>query len=249
MRTEIVINPKYQYLSPFVHSVRERFEKEGETIYKARNEIKVFEVDGELINVKRFQVPHLINRIAYTFIRPSKAKRSYQYGFILHEKGVYTPEPIATITIYRRGVLYYSYFISKQLDTYQAMYDILQRPAVEIQPFIKDLAQFAVYLHESGIFHKDFSPGNVLYEKQDDGYRFCLVDINRMEFGSPVSVQKGCSNFARLWGKEDVFVLLAKEYAKGRGANEEECVQWVLKQRKLFWKQFALKHDIPFEFE
>ncbi|MDL2256071.1 lipopolysaccharide kinase InaA family protein [Parabacteroides sp. OttesenSCG-928-K15] len=245
-KTEITINPKYQHLSSFVHTIHERFAQEGETIYKARNEIKIFDVDGELINVKRFQVPIFINRIAYTCLRPSKAKRSYQYGFILHEKGICTPEPIATITIYRRGLLYLSYFVSKQMSDYQTLYEVLQKPIAENEAFVKSLARFSAHIHSLNIFHKDYSPGNILYKKAGDEYQFCLVDINRMRFES-VSIRKGCSNFARLWGKEDVFIALAREYARSRQANEKECIQYALYYRRVFWKKFSLKHEMPFE--
>ena len=45
-----VINPAYGRFEDFVRRVPRIFSEEGKTIYKARNEIKVFEVDGVELN-------------------------------------------------------------------------------------------------------------------------------------------------------------------------------------------------------
>ena len=45
-RMKEVINPAYGRFEDFVRRVPRIFSEEGKTIYKARNEIKVFEVDG-----------------------------------------------------------------------------------------------------------------------------------------------------------------------------------------------------------
>lgn len=66
-RMQEVINPAYRRFEDFVRRVPRIFSEEGKTIYKARNEIKVFEVDGVELNVKRYRVPHLINRVIYRF--------------------------------------------------------------------------------------------------------------------------------------------------------------------------------------
>ena len=44
--------------------------------------------------------------------------------------------------------------------------------------------------------HRDYSPGNILFDKIDGEYHFMLVDINRMSFGK-ISIDMGCANFAR----------------------------------------------------
>ncbi|UQT33368.1 hypothetical protein M5E82_18220 [Parabacteroides distasonis] len=52
-----IINPAYGRFEDFVRRVPRIFSEEGKTIYKARNEIKVFEVDGVELNVKRYRIP------------------------------------------------------------------------------------------------------------------------------------------------------------------------------------------------
>jgi len=71
----------------------------GETFWKKRNTIKIFDLGDEKWNVKSFQVPHLINRFAYKYVRKSKARRSFEHAEILLDKGIKTPKPIAYIEI------------------------------------------------------------------------------------------------------------------------------------------------------
>ena len=66
---KIVIHPQYEYLTDFIHRLPTFFEKEGTTIYDGRNRIKVFQVDGLLLNVKRFRKPILINSLIFSFLR------------------------------------------------------------------------------------------------------------------------------------------------------------------------------------
>ncbi len=245
-KTVININPRFAHFTPFVDSITEEFEKGGKTIYQERNIIKVFEVDGTLINVKRFKVPIFINRIAYTFFRPSKATRSFNYAEILFKKGIYTPEPIATILIYRNGLLHQSYFISLQVPYDQDMYQFGTKPLQGNEHIIKAFTIYTAKLHTQEVYHFDYSPGNILFRETSDGIEFCLVDINRMRFG-PVSLEKGCANFARLWGQDDMFHFIAREYALARHADVEQCTKWVFYYRRKFWKRYTKKYAMPFE--
>lgn len=70
---KIIVNPAYEHLRKFVESIPDIFESEGRVIYSGRNLIKVMTVDDGLeINIKRYGVPALVNRIAYSFFVPRK---------------------------------------------------------------------------------------------------------------------------------------------------------------------------------
>lgn len=68
-------------------------------------------------------------------------------------------------------------------------------------------------------------------EKDDEGYHFMIVDINRMNFGI-VSIKKGLYNLRKFWGPKEFMKTLASEYALIRNANPEEAVDYVMKERK-----------------
>ena len=54
----------------FLLDIENHFNTSSNSIHKARNEIKIID---EFV-VKSFKIPHIINKIAYTFFRDSKAK-------------------------------------------------------------------------------------------------------------------------------------------------------------------------------
>ncbi|HJD92657.1 MULTISPECIES: lipopolysaccharide kinase InaA family protein [Bacteroides] len=240
-----LINPKYIHLTSFLEKLPDVFETSGETIYTGRNLIKVFEVEGLTVNVKRYGVPLLINRFAYTFFRKPKGFRAYTYPYILAERGINTPEPIAYMEERSMGLIKYSYFVSIQSPYKSFLYEIGNMEVDEIKEFTKAFALFTSDMHKKDVYHKDYSPGNILCGKKDGEYDFCLVDINRMEFG-PVNVEKGCANFARLWGQPSFFRYLAKVYADDRDADVNECIEWVMHYRKKFWKYYSGKYKVRY---
>ena len=243
---KIVIHPDYEFCADFINRLPDIFHTEGETIYKSRNEIKVFDVNGVKINVKQYKAPIFINRIIYTFFRPTKAYRAYTYAFKLLAKGIETPPPIAYMLFKKTGLIHQCYFISLQSTYTRTMYEFGKGSLSGRETIIRALARYTAKLHDAGIYHKDFSPGNILFQQQDNEVKFSLVDINRMQF-RPVSIKKGCANFVRLWGNQEMFRLIAQEYAKARHAAMEDCIRWLFTYRKRFWKKFARRHGIPFD--
>lgn len=245
---KVLINPLYNHLADFINNIPERFEDQGKVIYSGRNLIKVMTLDGVELNVKRYAVPAFVNKIAYSFFRVPKGKRAFTYPHVLFERGFETPCPIAYVEERKFGLINYSYFISLQSSYSRNFYEFGNADVDQCKDVIVAFARYSAKLHEAGILHRDYSPGNILFEQIDGEYHFSLVDINRMNFGR-VSIRQGCANFARLWGKKSFFELLAKEYAKARHADESFCKEHILACRKKFWKNFAKKHIVKYKLE
>ena len=72
------------------------------------------------------------------------------------------------------------------------------------EDILQALGVYVAELHQAGILHLDLSIGNILFEKDETGIHFCLIDINRMKFQSVDQVM-GCKNFERLRGNADFF--------------------------------------------
>ena len=242
---KIVSNPQLAQFSDFIQSVPVQFDKGGTVIYKDRNEIRVFDVNGSPLNVKRFKTPILFNRLIYTFFRPSKAKRSFQYALKLIEKGIETPQPVAYILIKKWGLLYDSYYISRHADYNRTFYEFGKGGVEGREHILNVFAVFTADLHEKGVLHKDYSPGNILFKEENGAVMFSLVDINRLRLGD-VPVHKGCLNFVRLWGQQPFFEIVVRKYAEIRGADPEACLKSTLRARKKFWKRYARKRGMPF---
>ena len=117
-----------------------------------RNKIKLFEVEGKTINIKSFKIPNLINKIVYNYFRKSKARRSFEYGTTLLEKGIGTPQPIAYFENYDFIGLKDSYYVSEHLDcnlTFRELVEIPNYP--DHSNILKQFTQFCFLLHEKGI--------------------------------------------------------------------------------------------------
>lgn len=239
---KIVINPSFDYLASFVKSIPDFFDREGETIYNERNQLKVFDTGNEKIVVKSFKVPVFFNRIIYTCFRKSKAERSYKHAMELIERQINTPLPVAYIEKQRNGLLTASYYVSIYGEYPGNLQELRYHTLEEKKDLASAFARFTAEIHEKAILPLDYSPGNILYEKIDDEYHFCLIDLNRMRF-MPIDLKNGAYGLRRLWGNEETIAFIAKEYAKLRKFDEKKYEELALHYHRLFWDKYSLKHQ------
>lgn len=209
----------YQFLKSSFESIREIFIDDDHSIHKARNELKIIELAGVKTVVKSFKIPHLINRIVYTFFRRSKAYKSYHNALRLQELAISTPQPIALIEFFSSGLLADSYFISEWFDYDFTIRTPLLEPLEDREAIFTAFAAYTYDLHQKGVWHLDYSPGNILIKRTDSGYQFSIVDINRMTFKTITPIE-GCENFNKLWAFDDELEIMAREYARLSGLDE-----------------------------
>jgi tRNA A-37 threonylcarbamoyl transferase component Bud32 len=220
---KIVINPAYQALDSFITSIPDLFEQEGEMVYNERNQLKHYSIKGYDVIVKRYKIPHIINRIAYTCLRPSKAKRAYEYALKLLQIGVNTPSPIAYIEQYEGGLLTRSYFFSIYEKEFSDIRDLMEGNQHD-EPLVNELSDYIAGFHSKGVLHMDMSPGNILYKKNGKQFEFTLIDINRMQFWPTISTEKRYKSFKRLSNNKTVLTQVAKRYAATAQLDELETV-------------------------
>lgn len=232
---KIVLNPAYESLEAWVKSVPYIFAEQGEVIYDARNQIRIMHgPDGGELCVKRFHTPRFLNRYIYRYIRDSKAKRSFENGLYLLAHGVGTPEPIAYLEEYSWGGLGYSYLITRVSPLKRLHREFTLAYTPQLEETIRPLARFTAHMHDEGILHLDFSPGNILWDRVDGEYRFEVIDINRVVLG-PVSMKAGCRSLRRLCARRAFFDIFAEEYAHARGLDKAQCTYWIHYYRDRFW--------------
>jgi hypothetical protein len=210
MNYKYTINKEFQNLKNLLLNIEESFHKEDSHIHKARNELKVISYNSLELVVKSFKIPNIINKIAYTFFRDSKAKKSYDYSVKI---GNFTPKPVGYIEFYKFLLLYQSYFISEKFDyDFTIREPLLDHKFPDRENIFRAFARFTYELHQAEILHKDYSPGNILIKKEQEDYIFKIVDINRMEFRL-LSTQECLQNFDKLWAKDEDLSIIIQEYA------------------------------------
>lgn len=235
MKTKVVINNKFEFLSDYINQIPTGKANLGNTIYSARNTIYRNSVKGIDLTIKCFRTPSLFNRIVYTYFRDSKAKRSYENAVKLTELSVGTPTPIAYIEIYKSNLIERSFYICSMLDAK----DIRWWDKIENNDILlTHLGNFIACLHSKGIFHKDFSPGNILY---DANFNFYLIDINRMAFNVS-SKNILMQNFKCLHDSPEETARLAEKYAGCfPGTDTGIIIKSALNARKKYKLQQAFK--------
>lgn len=245
---KILINPDYENLRSFAENIEHTFNT-GRLLQKGnRNTLRIFTENGTELVVKQFGRPNILNRIVYSFIRKPKGLRAYEYAFRVNRAGFETPAAVAYVERRCFGIIGTSYFISLRCPYGRRFYEFGDADPDSCRDIVQAFAQYAAELHEAGILHRDFSPGNILFDNIEGQYRFSIVDINRMRFGK-VSVEKGCRNFARLWGQIGFFRILAEEYAEARNADAGQCFELIREARAAFWKRFSKRHRVKYRLE
>lgn len=249
MTVRKLFSPLAADIADEIESIVDNFDNVGKVIYRGHNLIKVVRLsDGTLINIKRYCIPHLINRVIYSFIRKPKGLRAFIYPERLINVGIDTPEPLAYIELRKKLLISHSFLITRQIGLHRDLYEFGDKPIDNDndRKILADLASYTAKMHTNGILHRDFSPGNILFDTTPDGSTvFSVVDINRMSFGK-VSVREGVENMARLWGQPVMFDILADEYARQRGADPVKCRRWLKEARRRFWTRFSQRHKVKY---
>jgi len=218
-------NTKYDILTK---DIQNYFKKSTQTIFKKRNTLKIINYNDETLVVKSFKIPNLINQIAYRYIRDSKAKRSYLNSIKLQKLKINTPEPIGYVE-FGKFTLQESFYISKYFEHNFEIRAVLNDKNFEDRTqILKEFTHFSYELHNKGVYHIDYSPGNVLIKKDTNRYIFAIVDVNRMKF-IEFDNELRFKNLSRFSTSLDDLNFIAKEYAKVSGIDTQFAINTLLK--------------------
>ena len=245
---QILLNPRFMALNEFVQSLPDQFDTlpDAEVLHQGRNVVKMVEREGVRMVVKSYEHLSIVNRLLYGRVRRSKAVRAYRYAKRLLAMGIDTPTPIAVVDIRRRGVLHRSLFMSAYSD-YESAAVINSYPAKTetLQPLMDALAKFIFRLHDAGVLHKDLNITNILYKPTaDGGYKFQLIDINRMDFKSHLSMNERIKNMRRLSCHPTAYAYILEQYASQATTNEQTFQLRGLIARLLFEIRQRIKSDV-----
>ncbi|RUM73547.1 MAG: hypothetical protein DSZ10_03060 [Sulfurovum sp.] len=233
-----VIDSRYTKL---LANIKEYFDQSDTLIWDRRNKIKVIDFFDEKLVVKSFKKPHLINRVAYSFFRDSKAKRSYENSLKID---AFVPKAIGYVEHDQFSLLKESYFVSEYYPCDFTIREVLTRKDfVDKTSILESFARFSYRLHEMGAEHLDYSPGNILIKKYAGEYHFKVIDINRMRFGR-MTPQQRLENFARLWASEEDLGTISRSYASLLEIDPAMAESWALEASKKHKNKVNLKKRI-----
>lgn len=225
-----VVSPRYTETETFIKSLPTLVDKgEGEVVYNGRNKVVRFCHNQKSFVVKRYKQANVIQQIAYTFFRKSKAARAYLFAYEFQRRGIDTPTPVAYMEKRSHGLFSTGYFVSSEAEGTET--SLLLR---DVEDYPCDLAQAVaqqvVLMHSRGILHGDLNLSNFLCKKSDDGYHFTMIDTNRSHFCDGFPSEASClKNMVRLTHRRDLYEDLIRRYAILREWDVETTVTKALR--------------------
>lgn len=239
------MNPCYKTMTAAqLRALLDRFDTSGEVLHEGRNRIRAFRTEsGEELVVKRYKRPNAMQRFIYTFFRKSKARRAYEHALRLRELGFDTPEPIAYGTDRHRGLFAEGWLVTRRSSLRSVAEELRAAPSAGQELFIDAFARYVIRLHEAGVEHRDFNLGNILYARDDAGWHFQLIDINRMRFfGRPLTPRRCMVNLRRLNCPAEPFLKLLHRYAALRDWDIDQTILRGSLFRLLLARRQEIKH-------
>lgn len=242
------ISNNYTRSKSKIHDIIKNFKNEGILIGDGgRNIIKHVSVNGKRLNFKSFKKPNPINRIAYKYLRKSKARRSFEYAHLLISKNFNTPQPIAFVEFDNFFGLTSSYYICEHLDNVLTLREIYANPKFEDrETIIKKYTYLMHQLHESGIEFIDNTSANFLIKKEKNDYMFFIVDLNRMSFHNKISYGKRLRNISKTTNDGNLIKIISAEYARLTNLPEDFCYRKITQYSKIRQFKHKLKNKLKF---
>ncbi len=240
-KREVVINAKYRYLEDFIRSIPDNWETLGETIAKKHNEIKVVSLLGLDINVKSYH-PCFANKFLYVRSCSSEAKQAYYYAHKLQNMSVETPEAIAYVDCYEKGLLKRSFLVSVHLSNYTfTMCNVINQSIQDKELLLRRFTRFTYFsLLRNGVNHLDYSRGNILIKNDGNMHQFSIVDVGRLHLGK-IGLRESLRIFLKLWANEKELAVIADEYAKITNQDSQQITDLLICLDKKHKKKAKLR--------
>ncbi|MBO7605516.1 MAG: hypothetical protein J6S61_03520 [Elusimicrobiaceae bacterium] len=221
----------------FLKNLPEYFDTEGEIVFRGRNLIKAIDLNGYKLNIKKYCIPPIINRILYSIgLRNPKCVSAFINAQKILKSSFETPKPFAYIIERKNGLIRYSYLISEQIENAKMIRQCWG------PDFMRHFAIFTAKMHEKGLSSRDYTSGNILCRKENGKYRFFLIDVNRFEFkNKPVSAGLAPYNLYTTMGSEKDLCFFIRCYSEYRGMDEKYLKFKTFLCRRVREKYSALK--------
>lgn len=222
---KIVLSPEYQSMAEAVARLPLLMEQGGgDVVYDGRNRVCRFVVDGQRLMVKRFKRANAVQRVAYTFFRPTKAARAFRYAAEFNRRGISTPAPVAYMEQRGSGLFTVGFFVSTEAPGIEASRLLREVPDYP-SALAEAVARQVVFMHSRGVLHGDLNLTNFLCTEADGDYVFSMIDINRSRFTDGFPSRDACmDNLVRLTHRRDLYEDLVRRYARQRQWDEASAV-------------------------
>jgi serine/threonine protein kinase len=169
----------------------------------------VYRVDLEAgsIYVKHFLVPD-VRAMARQWFRRGKGRNEGRRAIMLRAIGVDTIDPIALGEQRKRAFLFENYLITLAIPQTVPLDEFVERILPRMAPerqakvrqsLAREIAVLTAHLHDAGLIHQDFHPGNLLVRfDADDRPHLSLIDLDALRSTRRLDWRVAMKNLALL---------------------------------------------------
>jgi serine/threonine protein kinase len=189
-----------------------------EVIHSGRNVIGKISLSAEKdiktdLIIKKFRLKG-VNRVKSVFL-PSKARRAWEGALALWKQELNTPKPVAFLERPEFPGIKEGFFITESLEDFEEIRYLLRNlEGIELKNLVRSLAEYVSLCHARGILHRDFSDGNILTKKNENGdHIFYLIDTNRIRAKAGLSRLKRIKSLIRLGIPEGLQLFFLEVYS------------------------------------
>jgi tRNA A-37 threonylcarbamoyl transferase component Bud32 len=114
------------------------------------------EWQGLVVYIKRYRQKNLAQSVKDVF-RPSRARRAFECSFVLNERSVATPLPVAVGEVRAGRRLKESFLITKEVPNAKTLFEhrALAKNLAQTRVLMRALAHTLAKLHDAGFSHSD----------------------------------------------------------------------------------------------
>ena len=160
-------------------------------------ELYISETRTRTVVIKEFRTRG-VDKLKSAF-QPSKALKAWRGASALLLKGFNTSCPVALLERRTGRFVEQSFFISEMIeDTEEIRFMFPRLEPDKLKELLSALADTLSRIQSEGLLHRDLSDGNILVRRNGDGYKFYLIDTNRIREKKRVGALRQIKSLVRL---------------------------------------------------
>jgi len=194
-------------VSPIAEALPER--KQGEVVRSLANRLVLrlrLGAPSQMYYLKYYR-SHGLRGLLEGRVWPQRAKLEFARAHRLVRLRIGTFDAVAYGEKDAEGLGRTSYLLTREVEEAAALNRFIRATApglsqgdrrAFVATFTPLLARFARSLHDAGVFHNDFHPGNILVRQKDGAFEFFLIDLRTVRISRPLSKRHRIESLAML---------------------------------------------------
>ncbi|MFN2343614.1 MAG: lipopolysaccharide kinase InaA family protein [Desulfonatronovibrio sp.] len=142
-----------------------------------------------------------IQALIFSPLKKSKAMKSFSAACHLIEHGLKTPLPLAAYEFRRFGFIRKNIFVTEKISESSVLKKFIKLNRSnpdQTKEILKTLAEFALKMHDSGLWHRDMNLSNFLITGSSGNYKLYIIDLNRARIKDKLFIWNRALDLARL---------------------------------------------------